>query len=449
MQELNTFAAHLKRSQLIPLEPLKALLGEFRAATHEAGKKMSDQTIDDLCQFLIQRQAITAWQATKLKEKKSRGFQLGKYTLLDRLGAGGMSIVYLAENRLLSQKRALKVLPKSRVENSSYLARFYKEAQAAAKLDHPNIVKTYDIDHQDDQHFMVMEYVKGHDLSRWVKENGPLELNVALNYLKQAAIALSHAHQNGLIHRDVKPGNFLIAPKQQLKLLDLGLAKSDSDSASLTMMHNETIMGTADYLSPEQALDSHQVDHRTDIYSLGGTLYFMLAGHPPFPEGTIAQRLAKHQSVNPTPLSQLRDDCPQAVSDLCQWLMEKNVERRCQNCSEVVNWVGQWESSLPVEPTAPTVAPATPTLEDSDKAPPSTARPSTAEPVEAGADTVQIQVSTDRPATPVKRAVRPRPSSGPQPMFLLGGLLVVLFLAAMFLIWVFFFRSPALASVVN
>jgi len=374
MQELTNFINALKQSQLIETAELKTAVRQFQAEMNSAGLQTAELTIRQLCDFLVQNSLVTSWQAEKLAAGKFRGFFLGKYKLLRVLGAGGMSVVYLAENRLLGQRRAIKVLPKSKIADSSFLERFYLEARAAAALDHLNIVKTYDIDNQEDQHYMVMEFVEGQDLSAVVKQVGKLSIETSIDYLMQAAKALQYAHQAGLIHRDVKPSNFLVTSDGQIKLMDLGLAKFLESSASLTMMHNETMLGTADYLSPEQAINSHEVDQRTDIYSLGGTMYFMIAGHPPFPEGSIAQRLVRHQSVKPPTLKSLRSECPDFLSNICDWLMEKLPENRCQNCGELVRQLQRWVDD-------PTVSLDRPTPDLSSKIAPLEKTPNAANPV--------------------------------------------------------------------
>lgn len=340
MSTAANFLELVRQSQLISPDELNAAFAAFESAS---AKVKGDATAADLARHLIRSSLITTWQADKLLSGKNKGFFLGKYKLLEPLGVGGMSFVYLAENQLLGQRRAIKVLPKSKVTDSSYLERFYREARAAAQLNHPNIVRTFDIDQQGDQHYMVMEFIDGEDLSSLVKRVGPLPINDAVDYLRQSAAALQHAHQAGLIHRDVKPGNLLLNKQRQVKLLDLGLAKFTDQLSNLTVVHNETLMGTADFLSPEQALHSHLVDRRADIYSLGGTFYFFVAGHPPFPDGTVAQRLVRHQSVEPPTLASLRPDCPAFLSQLCEWMMRKKVEDRCRDCGEILDYLEKWQ----------------------------------------------------------------------------------------------------------
>ena len=284
---------------------------------------------DFLAEGFIKAGLITKWQADKLLDGKHKGFFLGKYKLLGHLGSGGMSSVYLAEHVKMQTKRAIKVLPKNRVDDSSYLARFHLEAQAVAALDHPNIVRAYDIDNDGNLHYLVMEYVEGRDLQNIVKEDGPLDFDTAANYMLQAAMGLKHAHEANLVHRDIKPANLLVDLKGTVKLLDLGLAKfTNSDKASLTVAHEENVLGTADYLAPEQALNSHNVDGRVDIYSLGCTLYYLLTGHPPFPEGSLAQRLAMHQAKEPASIFHDRPDAPHMLVDICRKMMAKKPDER-------------------------------------------------------------------------------------------------------------------------
>jgi serine/threonine-protein kinase len=331
----------VKRSGLVD----KGRLAEALATAKSQGQKVDNA--EQIATALLQAGLLTSWQSEKLLEGRHKGFFLGKYKLLGHLGSGGMSSVYLAEHTLMGRRVAIKVLPQKRVNDSSYLPRFYREARAAAALHHPNIVLAHDVDHDNDIHYLVMEYVNGRDLQNVVKQDGRLSYEDAANYIYQAAQGLQHAHDAGLIHRDIKPANLLVDQKGVVKLLDLGLARfsEDDEKASLTVAHEENVLGTADYLAPEQALNSHNVDHRVDIYSLGCTLYFLLTGHPPFPEGTLAQRIMKHYTEEPPSLYIDRPDAPRELVEICTKMMAKKPELRFQSAAEVVQAVGQWLQS--------------------------------------------------------------------------------------------------------
>ena len=305
---------------------------------------------EPLAEELIERKVITKWQSDKLLHGKYKGFFLGKHKLLGHIGSGGMSSVYLAEHTKMHDLRAIKVLPQSKLGKSSYLARFQQEAKAIASLNHPNIVRAHDIDNQGDTHYIVMEYVDGDDLQTIVKNGGPLSFTKVADYTAQAARGLQHAHDVGLIHRDIKPANVLINSKGKVKLLDLGLALfAEDEDASLTMDFNDKVLGTADYLAPEQALNSHKVDHRADLYGLGCTMYFLLTGQAPFPDGTIAQRIAKHQKEMPKEIRKIRQDCPGELEGICWKLLQKDPKFRyasgAQTAEVLEGWLAKYRAA--------------------------------------------------------------------------------------------------------
>lgn len=333
------FVDYVERSGLVDAPTLQTALESIKAA--QGGELPADA--DLLANLLIEKKLLTLWQVERLMEKKYRAFFLGKYRILRLIGSGGMSTVYLAEHKLMHRQRAIKVLPRKRVKDSSYLARFHLEAQATSQLDHPNIVRCYDVDNEGDTHYIVMEYIEGKDLNTIVKQEGHLPLELACNYIAQSAEGLAHAHEKSLIHRDVKPANLLVDTKGIVKILDLGLALfCDNEQASLTVEHNENVLGTADYLAPEQAVNSHRIDHKADIYGLGCSLYFVLTGRPPFPEGTLAQRIAKHQTQMPEDIRKLRPDCPRDLADICTKMMQKRPEKRYANMREVAIALEGW-----------------------------------------------------------------------------------------------------------
>ncbi len=340
---VDTFLDLVRRSGLVEADQLDDALLELKQ--QDGGRPIDDDDTDLVVDKLIDADLLTRWQCDKLLEGRHKGFFLKLHKLLDHLGTGGMSSVYLAEHVVMRRRVAIKVLPKDRVADSSYLARFHREAQAAAALDHPNIVRAYDVDSDNDGqiHYLVMEYVEGRDLQATVRQDGPLDYAAAADYIRQAAEGLAHAHQAGLIHRDVKPANLLLDRKGVVKVLDLGLARfANEDRASLTVAYDENVLGTADYLAPEQALDSHGVDARADIYSLGCSLYFLLTGHPPFPEGTLPQRLMAHQRETPPSIIEDRPDAPADLLEICDRMMTKKRDVRIQTAWEVAEALSAW-----------------------------------------------------------------------------------------------------------
>jgi serine/threonine-protein kinase len=336
-----SFLDFVRRSQLVEEDRLDKFLAKYRKANDD----QLPERQETLAKALIEEGLITDWQADKLLAGKHKGFKLGKYKLLRHLGKGGMSQVYLAEHILMRVKRAIKVLPQNRVDDSTYLERFRIEARAAAKLDDPNIVRAYDIDNDGNTHYLVMEYVDGKDLHVLIKESGPLEYEVAADYVAQVAQGLAHAHKMGLVHRDIKPANCLVDKNQVVKLLDMGLARLIDDEESLTLENNENVLGTADYLAPEQALNSHQADSRADIYSLGCTLYYLLTGHPPYPDGSIAERLLKHQRDPAPSILKDRHDAPPTLVRICERMMAKKADDRHQTANEVAEQLTEWLAS--------------------------------------------------------------------------------------------------------
>ena len=345
----------VQKSRLVSKQDLRTAIDEVKAANQ--GKV--PRPAQSLAAQLIRHGHLTEWQFEKLKSGKHRGFFIGKYRLRSHLGSGGMSSVYLADHTVMNRQVAIKVLPKNRIADKSYLERFYLEAQAVARLDHPNIVRAFDVDHEGDTHYLVMEYVAGADLSRLVKlSERYLQFADAADFVAQAARGLQHAHDAGLIHRDVKPANLLVADDGTVKLLDLGLALfTAQEDGSLTEKHDEKVLGTADYLAPEQAISSHHVDSRADVYGLGCTLYFALVGQPPFAEGTLAQRIAAHQSVPPRSVREFRPDCPDELASICHRMIAKSPDDRYQKIGEVADHLERWRKSTKLAAPAPTEMP--------------------------------------------------------------------------------------------
>jgi serine/threonine protein kinase len=305
-----------------------------------------------LASLLVGAGMITQFQAEQFLLGKWRGFTIGKYKVLERLGFGGTGTVYLCEHLMVRRKVAVKVLPATKADNPAALGRFYREARAAGVLDHPNLVKCHDIDQDGCLHFLVMDYVDGSSLQTIISKFGPMPLDFAAHCVKQASQGLQHAHEAGLVHRDIKPANILLERNGVIRVLDLGLARFFNDNDDLlTLKYDEkNVLGTADYVSPEQALNSHDVDIRTDIYSLGATFYFLLAGQPPFPEGKAAQKLIWHQLKEPTPVHELRPEVPKELSDLVAKMMSKKPAGRFTTPAEVIAALEPWARGDPPTP---------------------------------------------------------------------------------------------------
>ena len=337
-----SFLTGIKQSGLAEPDSIDTLVKTLR------GEGVDIANSAALADALVSKGVITPWQSEKLLQGKFKGFILGRYKLQNLLGKGEMSSIYLAEHTRMKRLCAIKVLPANKVRDTSYLGRFHREAQAVASLDHPNIVRAYDVDTENEGgveiHFLVMEYIVGQDIEKLLENRQQFTVVEAVDYLRQAAEGLSHAHENGLVHRDIKPGNLLVDSKGVVKLLDLGLARffRDTVTESLTIKHDEKVLGTADYLAPEQAVDSHAVDERADIYSLGCTLYFALTGHPPFTDGTLVQRLLAHQTKAPPPINKERADVPESLTAIIEKMMQKRKEDRYQSAADVAAALSKW-----------------------------------------------------------------------------------------------------------
>jgi serine/threonine-protein kinase len=353
---LSGLVDRVRRSGLIPPERLDG----FLVGLQTSGR--TPATIQELLGLLIDAGMITRFHADKLAAGKYRGFQLGNYLILDQLGTGGMGQVYLAEHASMRRLVGLKVLPAFASEDVVARERFFREARAAATLDHPNIVRVFDLCQEGKLHYLVMEYVEGISLQALVGRVGMLDVTAACHYARQIAFGLQHAHEVGFVHRDIKPANLLLDRSGVVKILDFGLVRSEADKAAgLTkQLDSKSILGTADYVAPEQAVDSSGVDSRADIYSLGATLYYLLAGKPLFPEGRTAQKLVWQQIKDPAPIRRLRPEVPAELAGVVHTMLQKKREDRFQSAADVFDALAPWtEEALdpPPEEWMPTAPP--------------------------------------------------------------------------------------------
>jgi WD40 repeat protein/serine/threonine protein kinase len=332
-----------------------------------------------LLQALGKQGWLTRWQAKQLYNGRGADLALGQYTILEPLGEGGMGEVFKAKQRNLNRLVAIKVIRQDRLGNADALKRFQREIRAVSQLAHPNVVRAYDADQIGERHIFVMEYAEGADLANVVQQQGALPIPLACEYVRQAALGLQHAHERGLVHRDIKPSNLLLTKSGEqgkpglVKLLDLGLSRlresQNNETIDQTMTRDGSVVGTPDYMSPEQARDSHTVDIRADIYSLGCTLYYLLAAAVPYPGGTGMEKVFKHQLEEPAPIERVRKDIPRALAAILRKMMAKTVEQRYQTPAEVARVL---------EPFAPTSAAAFQEALKPATAPPSSRRPNAA-----------------------------------------------------------------------
>ncbi len=334
----DTFLAHLRQS---------GLLGErdVRAATERLPDSQRGRVA---ARLLVEWGLITKFQAKLLLVGRTQGFFLGPYKILDQLGQGGMGRVYQALHETMNRVVALKVLMPQVTKTPRAQKLFLREVQAAAQLNHPNIVTAFDAGQLNGRHFLAMEFVDGPNLEEFVRARGPLPVGLACELIRQAACGLQHAFEMGMLHRDLKPANLLVQPAAKnnavavVKILDFGLARMQEPSAvasgSRTIVaRDNSVMGTPDFIAPEQARDLHKTDIRSDLYSLGCTFYWLLTGQVPFPGGNTLEKLLRHNTEAPTPLIQFRGDVPQPVADMLGKLMAKNPADRIATPQELIH----------------------------------------------------------------------------------------------------------------
>jgi len=306
---------------------------------------LSLEEIDDeqLGAQLVALGYLNLWQAEQLRQGRTK-FTLGPYRILDTIGQGGMGYVFKGEHVLLGRIEAIKVLPKNLTDPTS-IANFRREIRAQAQLDHPNLVRLSFADQDGDTYFLVTEYVPGSDLRRLVHHHGALPQIMATLVISQTAEALQYAHSQGLIHRDVKPGNLLITPEGRTKLADLGLAFFSADTKTPSRASSKHIVGTADFLAPEVIVSPGNVRSISDIYSLGCTLYYAVTGKVPFPGGTTADKLRRQLDEAPLVPQRLNPQLDDALVDVMARMMAKRPEERIPTAAEVIERLLPWTSS--------------------------------------------------------------------------------------------------------
>ncbi|MGE3806207.1 MAG: serine/threonine-protein kinase [Gemmataceae bacterium] len=325
---VDKFLSCLSASGLMPAEEVAAL-------------PKTDSDAKALAASLVRQKKLTTYQATILSAGQTQGLLYGDYTILEKIGEGGMGVVYKTLHRRLRRAAALKVLHPQITRSTDAVKRFRREIEASSILSHPNIVAAYDANEQEGNYYFVMELVEGIDLYRKVKAEGTVPLNEALGYILQAARGLEYAHKKGIIHRDIKPSNLLVDATGTVKILDMGLARfvdptSNGDTAPDHLTQTGEILGSFDYMAPEQAIDTKRVDHRADIYSLGCTLYFLLSGRPPYQGETTMQKLLAHREHAIPSLRRVQGNVPLALEAVFQRMLAKNAEDRYPSMTELI-----------------------------------------------------------------------------------------------------------------
>jgi hypothetical protein len=333
---VNEFLNSAQQSGLLSAEEAATLSREMR----DSGAA----TKQDVAAKLVEKDVLTAYQAEQLLAGHGAECVLvGRYQIQDRLGAGAMGTVYRALDTKLDRAVAIKMLPAQSVTDAGALARFQREAKALAKLSHPNIIQAYDSDQDSGRQFLVMEYAKGTSLNDLIRAKGRIAPSLAADYVYQAALGLHDAHEKGLVHRDLKPGNLLLTPLGQVKILDLGLARFLQDQVGdATLTRDGVGMGTPDYMAPEQFHDARHVDSRSDIYSLGCTLYHLIAGRVPFPGTSMSEKYAAHEQQEPAPLTEFCPDVPAGLATTVSRMMAKRPADRFQSARELAGAIAPY-----------------------------------------------------------------------------------------------------------
>jgi serine/threonine-protein kinase len=335
----HTFLENLRKSGLLTDQELRAAVK--RLPQTDRGRVVA--------RAFVAWGLLTKFQAELLLIGRTNGFTLGQYRILDQIGSGGMGRIFKARHQTMNRLVALKVLAPQFVNTERARQLFLREVQAAARLSHPNIVTAYDADEVNGRCYLVMEYVDGPNLDQLVRQLGPLPIGLTCDLVRQAAHGLQCAFALGMVHRDIKPANLLVqrpandtaAVPCVVKILDFGLARLHAPEAvpaagnQTILTRANTIMGTPDFVSPEQARDMHQVDIRSDLYSLGCTFYYLLTGRVPFPGGTAVEKLVRHVGQQPTPVEELRPEAPPGVAAIVRRLMAKQPDDRFQTPAEL------------------------------------------------------------------------------------------------------------------
>ncbi len=339
IRERARFHENALASGLVDEVQLSAAEAAVAIAPSQAEPDAWDQAVADQ---LVEAKILTKFQAREILAGRRR-FRLGQYTVLDEVARGGMGHVFRAEHAMMGREVAVKVLPRAKATPESEKA-FQGEMRMLGRLDHENLVRAFDAGYDAMVYYLVTELVPGLDLKRQVLKHGPLDEVLAASVISQAARGLAYAHDQEIVHRDVKPGNILVTPEGRVKVLDLGLAGSQIEEESSRLGR---VVGTMDYIAPEQVRTPDDVGPTADIYALGCTLYYAVTGQVPFPGGTRREKMQRQLSETPTPPGQL---APQLSRDFCRLIddmMAKDPARRIQSATDVIERLRRWTPTPP------------------------------------------------------------------------------------------------------
>ena len=330
----------LSRNQFLSLLDESGIFSAKDVIALQETQNDSPETALDLAKTLVKNKKLNEFQIKMILQHKGDRLVLGDYLILREIGAGGMGKVYLAEHRRMKRKVALKTLPAKIALDEESIERFQREVQAAAKLTHPNIVTAYDAGEAKGVSYFVMEYVDGINLSDLVKEYGVLQVDVAVNYIIQAAKGLGFAHSEGIIHRDIKPANLLLDLKGTVKILDMGLARIDNiDPGDLPvpqLTESGSVKGTLDYMAPEQAQNTHAADARSDIYSLGCSLYYLLTSRVMYPADSFVKKILAHLEQPIPSIQKQRPEVPDELEAVFHKMVSKDPVDRYDTTAELI-----------------------------------------------------------------------------------------------------------------
>jgi serine/threonine protein kinase len=360
---VSQFASLLVKSRLLPPEEVLSAQNRWK----QNGNGEND--VEGFRKALVQAKQLTEYQSALLNRGHTEGYFIGEYTITDLIGKGRMAGVYKAVHRS-GQTVAIKVLPPSKAKEGQLLARFQREAKLLTKLNHPNVVRAFEVGESTGRHFFVMEALDGVPLDEVIEKRKKLPPLEAIRIIYQAMLGLQHLYEKGMIHRDLKPANLMLTPSPRsgedtlratVKILDIGLGRMMFEEASEeppeTQLTGENVLlGTPDYLAPEQARNAREADIRADIYSLGCTLYHCLTGRPPFPDTNVLTQVLRHSTETARPLTDFIENVPPRLQEVLDFLMAKTPAQRYPNPLKASQALEPLLSSIPnaQEPSPPT-----------------------------------------------------------------------------------------------